>query len=133
MCRHRSLLAVQTLLVCLILVGAAQAQGPLESVSVTAHPQSYTGTCPATITFEGVVGVSRGPMVFQYQWERSDRAQAPQRMYRVPGPGARRVRLMERWQLGGPRRSMEIWMRLRVASGNTRLLSEPARVSIQCR
>src|SRR5438128_1213979 len=126
-------ITLQALLVCSVLAGTALAQRALESVSLTAHPDRYNGMCPANITFMGLVDVARGPMVFQYQWERSDGGQMPTRMYRVPGRNARQIRLVEHWRLGTPRRTQEVSMRLRVASGNTRLMSEPARVTIHCR
>lgn len=110
------------------------AQGaPITAVTAAAHPQSYTGPCPAKITFTGKIYVDRYPMTLNYQWQRSDGAKGPLRGMRVPNPSTRVLTVIEHWQLGAPGQQMQVWEQLRVRSGNTDITSAPATATINCR
>ncbi len=115
----------------LALCFGAQAQA-LAGVSLTANPQSYTGFCPVDLRFVGLVQISRTPMAFNYQWLRSDGGTTAKRVQRVNGNVAE-TRLVEGWRLGSPGQNLRVSMRLRVASGNTTMISDPAVVTIHCR
>ena len=122
-----------TLLLLFCLVSVAFAQDPITGVSVSANPQGYTGSCPVHLRFTGLVYVDRYPMVFNYHWERSDRATTPVQIYRVNNPNQRVVRLVTEWNLGAYGQSRTVWERLAVNSGNTHLVSQAATVSFSCR
>jgi len=62
-------------------------------------PASYTGNCPALISFRGRIAVNQ-PMTVQYKFIRSDNAQAPVQTLNFPKAGTQEVTTT--WQLGGP-------------------------------
>ncbi len=82
-------------------------QAPLRTaplpVRVTAtlgvSPASYSGNCPALITFKGHITVSQ-PTTLQYKFIRSDNAQASVQTLNFPNKGTQEVTTT--WQLGGP-------------------------------
>ena len=88
-------------------VGPRQQPGPQVQqgvpVRVKAHlgvkPASYSGTCPALISFRGFISVSQ-PTTVQYKFIRSDNAQAPVQTLNFPKAGQQEVTTT--WQLGGP-------------------------------
>ena len=121
--------ALFALVLALCLGANAQA---LSGVAVSANPQSYTGFCPVDLHFTGFVQISRTPMVFNYQWLRSDGATTAKKMQRVNGNVAE-TRLVEGWRVGVAGQNLRLSMRLRVASGNTTMISDPAVVTIHCR
>jgi hypothetical protein len=66
---------------------------------LSAKPASYTGNCPALITFGGYIAVNQ-PMTVQYKFIRSDNAEAPvQTLY---FSSKSRQEVTTTWQLGGP-------------------------------
>jgi hypothetical protein len=85
---------------------AVQQQTPVKAVAapirVTAtlgvKPPSYTGNCPALISFRGHIAVSQ-PTTVQYKFIRSDNAQAPVQTLNFPKAGTQEVTTT--WQLGG--------------------------------
>jgi len=111
----------------------AASQSPFGDVSVVASPQRYQGRCPAHLRFTATIGVSAHPMVFNYQFERSDGAKSELKVVRVPANGPATYRFSEQWQLGAAGQHMQVWEKVRVASGNTRLESNQAQVDIACR
>jgi len=137
MSRYRSITLSLLVLAALLVSPPAQmvwAQGaPITAVTVAAYPQSYTGPCPAKITFTGKIYVDRYPMTFNYQWQRSDGAKGPLRMMRVPNASTRVLTVIEHWQLGAPGQQKQVWEQLRVRSGNTDITSAPATATINCR
>jgi hypothetical protein len=62
-------------------------------------PASYSGNCPALISFRGFISVSQ-PTTVQYKFVRSDNAQAPVQTLNFPKAGQQEV--TNTWQLGGP-------------------------------
>jgi hypothetical protein len=82
-------------------------QAPLKAVStpvrITARvgvsPASYSGNCPALITFKGHITVNQ-PTTVQYRFIRSDNASAPVQTLHFPKAGTQEVSTT--WQLGGP-------------------------------
>ncbi len=137
MSRYRSITLSLLVLAALLVSPPAQmvwAQGaPITAVTAAAYPQSYTGPCPAKITFTGKIYVDRYPMTFNYQWQRSDGAKGPLRMMRVPNASTRVLTVIEHWQLGAPGQQKQVWEQLRVRSGNTDITSAPATATINCR
>jgi hypothetical protein len=62
-------------------------------------PASYSGNCPALISFRGHITVNK-PTTIQYKFIRSDNAQAPVQTLNFPKAGTQEVTTT--WQLGGP-------------------------------
>jgi len=109
------------------------AQSPFGEVTLTATPSKYEGSCPVRVRFAGKVGVTAHPMVFNYTFERSDGAKSPLKVVRVTNPNANTIGVSEVWQLGTAGQHLHVWMKLRVASGNTRIESNQADAEISCR
>jgi len=125
MVRKRRLIAMVTVVTFLVFMGMAstafpaqqtpaaqqspkmQQTAPLKAapvpIRVTAtlgvSPASYSGNCPALITFKGHITVSQ-PTTVQYKFIRSDNAQAPVQTLNFPKAGTQEVTTT--WQLGGP-------------------------------
>ena len=116
----------------LVAATARAPQAPFGDVTLTATPSQYTGKCPARIHFIGRVGVTVHPMVFNYHFERSDGAKSQLKVVRV-APNAQTVTVNEWWQLGGPGQHVQVWEKLLVASGNTRITTNQADVDITCK
>ena len=112
---------------------ATAPQSPFGDVTLSATPSKYHGTCPVRIRFVGKVGVTAHPMVFNYTFERSDGAKSELKVFRVANPNARTATVQEVWELGTSGQHLQVWMKLRVASGNTRIESNQADVDIACR
>jgi len=108
-------------------------QSPFGDVTLTGSPSKYEGACPARIHFAGRIGVTVHPMVFNYVFERSDGAKSPTRVVHVTNPNAKVIGVGEDWQVGAAGQHVHVWMKLRVASGNTRIESNQADADITCR
>jgi hypothetical protein len=77
-----------------------QQGGPVRvKAELGVKPPSYTGTCPALISFRGFISVSQ-PTTVQYRFIRSDNAQAPVQTLNFSKAGTQEVETT--WQLGGP-------------------------------
>jgi CARDB len=76
-------------------------------------PASYSGNCPALISFRGFISVSQ-PTTVQYKFIRSDNAQAPVQTLNFPKAGTQEV--TDTWQLGGPGVSTSGWEAIQVIS-----------------
>jgi len=112
---------------------ATAPQSPFGDVILTATPSKYEGTCPVRIRFAGRVGVTVHPMVFNYVFERSDGAKSQLKVVRVTNPNAHVIGVGEEWRVGASGQHLQVWMKLRVASGNTRIESNQADADITCR
>jgi len=108
-------------------------QAPFGDVTVTVTPMKYKGACPVRIHFFGHVGVTVHPMVFNWHFERSDGAKGQPRVIRVTNPNAQTIGVHDWWQLGAAGQHLQVWEKLFVASGNTRIASNEADVEITCR
>ena len=108
-------------------------QGPFGPISLEVTPARYTGRCPVRLRFTGTIAVSTHPMAFNYQFERSDGAKSQVRVVRVPNNGPATYRVNEQWQLGAAGQHMQVWEKLKVASGVTRVETNPMSVDITCR
>jgi len=111
----------------------AAPQSPFGDVSLTATPSRYEGKCPVRIHFDGRVGVTVHPMVFNYHFERSDGAKSELKVIRVTNPNAQTIGVHEWWQLGAAGQHLQVWEKLLVASGNTRIESNQAGAEIICK
>jgi hypothetical protein len=111
----------------------APTQSPFGDVSVSATPQRYQGRCPARIRFTARIAVNTHPMAFNYQFERSDGAKSQLRVVRVPKNGPSVYTVNEQWQLGAAGQHVQVWEKVKVGSGVTRLESNQASVDITCR
>ncbi|MFI5280011.1 MAG: hypothetical protein ACHQU1_05930 [Gemmatimonadales bacterium] len=111
----------------------AAPQGPFGPVSLDVTPARYTGRCPARIRFTATIAVTTHPMVFNYQFERSDGAKSQLRVVRVPANGPSSYTFNQMWQVGAAGQQMQVWQKLRVASGVTRIETNPITVDITCR
>jgi len=108
-------------------------QSPFGDVTVTVTPMKYKGACPVRVHFFGKVGVTVHPMVFNYHFERSDGAKGQVKVIRVTNPNAQTIGVHDWWQLGTAGQHLQVWEKLYVASGNTRIESPQADVEITCR
>jgi len=82
----------------LSVVATVQASPTVRAV-LKAEPASYSGSCPAKITFKGTIMSSKAGRV-QYKFIRSDNANAPVQTLVFDKPGRKTVSTT--WQLGGP-------------------------------
>jgi hypothetical protein len=121
---NKRLLSVVMIVTCLVLLGmvatgfsaqqtnkqqtpAVQQTTPLKattapvqiSARLGASPDSYSGNCPALITFKGHITVNQ-PTTVQYKFIRSDNASAPVQTLTFAKAGTQEVTTT--WQLGGP-------------------------------
>lgn len=94
--------------------------------SLSADPSSYTGPCPATITFKGKISASR-PAVVQYRFIRNDGAIAPVKTLTFSAAGSKSVSTT--WTLG---RDYTGWEAIKVISP-VEVESNKANFSIQCK
>ncbi len=79
-------------------LSAAPVQAASPQATLNAHPTSYSGRCPATIRFDGVIRYD-GTGRVQYKFIRSDNANAPVQTLNFAKPGAMAVHTT--WTLGG--------------------------------
>ncbi len=111
----------------------AAPQSPFGDVTLSATPAQYEGKCPVRIHFIGTVGITVHPMAFNYHFERSDGARSQLKVVRVNNPNAQLWHVNEWWQLGAPGQHVQVWEKLLVASGNTRIESSQASADITCK
>lgn len=75
---------------------------PTITATLKASPVSYSGKCPTTIKFLGVItvkNITKPPLKLQYKFIRSDGAFAPVKTLTFKGDGSKRVNTT--WTLGG--------------------------------
>jgi hypothetical protein len=108
-------------------------QSPFGDVTLTVTPTRYVGKCPVRLHFFGKVSVTVHPMVFNYTFERSDGAKGELKVIRVTNPNAQIIGVHDWWQLGGPGQHIQVWEKVHVASGNTRIESNQADADITCK
>ena len=83
-----------------LLSGSATAQAaPTVQATLKADPTTFSGSCPAKITFNGTIMSWKAGRV-QYKFIRSDNANAPVQTLVFEQPGRKAVSTT--WQLGGP-------------------------------
>jgi hypothetical protein len=105
MVNKRGLIFAVTIVTFLLFVGLAatafsqQQIPPNVKAVLSAKPASYTGSCPALITFGGYIAVNQ-PMTVQYKFIRSDNANAPVQTLYFSSKSQQEVTTT--WQLGGP-------------------------------
>ena len=129
-------IATLPVLVALVVLSASQiltAQEAVSGVNVMASVQTYSGKCPAKIKFTGTIEVTKYPMTFNYQWERSDGAKGPKKVVRVPSAKTKTVTVVDYWQVGAKGEAITVSAKLRVRTGNLDLTSAPAEVTVNCK
>jgi len=89
----------------LFLLGGIETVNAQPSITATlkAIPESYSGQCPTTIKFEGVItvkNITKPPLKVQYKFIRNDGAFAPIQTLDFEKDGSKRVHTT--WTLGGP-------------------------------
>lgn len=99
------------------------------TVSISADPASYTGKCPASITFTAkIASTERGNV--QYRFTRSDGALSMVETLKFDAPGTKTVRTT--WTLGGERLpSFSGWQAMESLYPET-VSSDRANFSIRC-
>lgn len=85
----------------------------VNSIDVSVDHPSYTGACPARITFKAVIHYS-GAGTLRYQWVRSDGAHPPIMTIQLDGRGTRIINTS--WQLGAVGKSYSGWEAVKVLS-----------------
>jgi hypothetical protein len=105
MVSKRRLIFVVMVVTFVIFMGIAATGFPQQQIPpnvkavLSAKPASYTGNCPALITFGGYIAVNQ-PMTVQYKFIRSDNANAPVQTLYFSSKSSQEVTTS--WQLGGP-------------------------------
>lgn len=103
--KNRAVLGTILLAAVLLLLAGMEAAfaQPVITATLKAAPESYSGKCPATIRFDGVITVqnnTRPPLNVQYRFIRSDGALSPISTVTFTGNGSKNVSTT--WTLGGP-------------------------------
>jgi hypothetical protein len=107
------------------LVFSADLAARVTKVHVSVNPTSFSGKCPKTFEFTGVI-VSNSPGVVKYQWKRSDNATAPIKSITFRGPGKQVVKTT--WTIG---RSYTGWQSLLILAPN-KMMSNKAHFKLKC-
>lgn len=113
----------------------AQAEGEgIITATLKANPQTYRGSCPAVINFNGTItakGLKPGTLI-EYRFIRSDGALAPiQKIAFATGEGT--VNVKTTWALGGP--SLMVyngWVAIRITKPVSNIESNKASFKISC-
>lgn len=109
-------------------MGTASA-APEITASLSASPTSYSGKCPAVITFNGTITAS-APVRVQYKFIRSDNANAPIKTLVFDKPGRKAVSTT--WTLGGPGLPVyEGWQAIQIVYPQ-QITSNKAAFKVQC-
>lgn len=123
-------------ILCLVFAFVAQVQAQsnfaVTGARLVADPPSYSGPCPTTIKFHGMIDTN-GPGTVKYIFERSDGAidtivktatfaAAP---FHVVIPDTT-------WTLGGPGFTYTGWERIKIVSPNAGFLSNQAGFTVKC-
>ena len=88
---------VLTIVVCMFAIVGAVYAVPRVTATLTASPAAYSGNCPTTINFRGMITASEAGRV-QYKFIRSDGANAPVQTLSFTAPGTKPVNTT--WMLG---------------------------------
>lgn len=98
------------------------------AATLTANPATFSGKCPAVITFNGQITVAE-PGNIQYKFIRSDGANAPVQTLNFTRPGSKAVSTT--WTLGGPGFTYEGWEAIQVVYPQ-QVESNHANFKVQC-
>ncbi len=98
-------------------------------VGIVVKPQVYRGPCPATLTFEATIFVTRHPATVVYQWERSDGAKGARQRVTIDSAGRG---VVDTWTLGGGLQHLRVWEQLHVVAP-TNIRSPRAVARVNCR
>lgn len=103
------------------------AEGP--AAHLDAAPANYNGECPATITFNGWIGLDH-PGTVRYRFIRSDNARGPFTTLKFLAAGQQNVSTT--WRLGGARLKQYMgWEAIQIVYPN-RVLSSRAHFHMNC-
>ena len=119
----------------LVLPGiASSGQGVSEpgvaGVILHASPTTFSGACPATISFTGKITVN-GRLTARYRFERSDGTSTPTQSISFGGPGQKPVSTSWTPPLSSGVSIFEGWIVLRILTPNE-VVSERANFSVRC-
>lgn len=103
--------------------------GTVTKIEMVARPKSFTGTCPAKITFTGAIHVSAPGTEVEYRWERSDGATGPKRKVVIKGAG---LGVNDTWTLGGSGDHLAVGEKLHVLVPNE-VVSQMVMAKVVCR
>jgi hypothetical protein len=124
-----------TLALLLAAGGSALADGPFANVHMAANRAQYHGSgCPIDIVYTANVNLHPHPgnMVFNYHWSRSDGANGPEHVVKVPTNQTHYV-FKETWHLGGHGQRIEASETIHLNSGNTHEQFMTPVVEVVCR
>ncbi len=107
--------------------GDSAQYGHITEMALRATPSNYSGACPATINFHGLIRVD-GPNTVIYAIHRSDGAKGEGRQtLHFAGAGSKPVHFT--WRVGRPGENFHGWAQ--IGSGSMR--SDKAEFEIHCR
>ena len=109
--------------------GAVLARDAVTSVTATATPASYAGSCPTTLQFAGTIKLSRHPATVEYLWERSNGSRTPVKRIQVRSATQK---VTDDWSIGGEPGTLKVWEKLTILSPNA-ISSATAKASVNCR
>jgi len=107
---------------------AQLAAGTITGISLQAVPDTFRGSCPATIRFEGEIRVT-GPATITYRFVRSDNATGP--IQTITADRAGSLPVLTEWHLGGLGSSYSGWEQL-IVLNQSGASSGQARFSLAC-
>ncbi|MBS1946984.1 MAG: hypothetical protein JST47_04380 [Bacteroidetes bacterium] len=110
---RKTLLSTLGFIVSLIFITAQTHAQRVNRIDVSVDHPSYSGACPAKITFKAVIHYS-GAGTLRYQWARSDGAHPPIMTIQLDGSGTRVINTT--WQLGAAGKSYSGWEAVKVLS-----------------
>jgi len=108
------------------------AQG-IGAVTVSAIGHTYRGPCPAHLQFRGRIVIEKYPLTLNYVWERSDGAKSTTKVLKVPNASTRTMTVVDAWSFGKSGQIADVWVSLRVRSGNADVTSDHATIHVECR
>lgn len=109
--------------------GFAQERLPSMTVKLTGTPETYQGTCPVIVRFDGVINTTR-PTRAHYKFIRSDGAYSPTETAPFETSGAKEV--STNWMVGAAEQSRyEGWMTLKITHPEE-IESQKARFKVVC-
>lgn len=100
------------------------------TVIITAKSPNYVGQCPKTFGFKGRFNVKAFPLNGEYYYEKSDGFDSKHELFTVISPKTTVWNpLLTTWTIN---KSGSYWVKFHAISGNTHIVSQPVRFTVNC-